>query len=452
MIDYGQVYILCLELCDFNPNKKQCNAIKLLINSYKQFINRNVNFNKKIKNMDKKEFYVASRVLDDYLRMTNRYNPINNKQLLKELIGIKDDTSLAPPNVIEESLEEKSIKRNEFDLNSFLQQTDIRSLTNKINPDALEGRAYFILDSRFAEFSNNNTKLTWQTSNTLIDQQNSTNYIRRIRDIHELRILSFVVQQFESPLKRAHIFIEEFLPQAFITNDAGKFHTVALLNDLSNPIPIENRSSIIPPWGFTPDQQFHNKYELLSGFRFNEGKYKFALPITTVPRTLSIQVRNPIDLVPFIKDQIQNVQLDPTSIYGPGANPPPLFGIDPPRDDPYFGSFILNLPEPHYINSDYIYSLNISNFSTDDPTDSDFTAWINTNEFTSIKITGPQQLTIFPRRVLPPGRSPSYVEFVNSAFIAENRPQGVPNPFTITLKTFRTIIQLELKYKIPSNG
>jgi hypothetical protein len=131
---------------------------------------------------------------------------------------------------------------------------------------------------------------------------------------------------------------------------------MGLLNDLSNPIPVEVRNS--KKVSLTPDVNIYRKYELLAGYKFNEGFYHFNKPITKID-TLTISISDPFELITIPKYEFFNVQLTNVTTT----------------------TFDLIFTEPHYYDNYDIFSLFIDDFTTSDTvTDSNFITWVNQQE------------------------------------------------------------------------
>jgi hypothetical protein len=319
--------------------------------------------------------------------------------------------------------------KDQYNLAGGFGKNDLLALTRAINPESTYKKAYLTLDSNAAEFLENNTKMRWDYLPVLAETSTSTNSRNNIKNITEIRIYSMVVNKFNSPMQRATILIDEFSSQSFIAQNGRRFHTIGLLNDLEMPAEIRTRSTVHLATGWAPDATIYDKYELLSGFRFNEGVYKFAKPITTFD-SITLSVGDPFDKIAFRKHNINNCELSSMN----------YTAVAP------FGSMVIDCKEDHYITiGDQIYTLKISGFTTDQPiVDAILIEYVNTMEFTTGTATTAQIITMIPQQVRPPGGSPITVQFSNLAF--PNTFVGNPSQFTITFDGYRIITNIEFTY------
>jgi hypothetical protein len=277
------------------------------------------------------------------------------------------------------------------------------------------------LDSRYARFNQECTRLSWEFTNNLNVVNNSTNVVGPVRDITWIRMHSIVVRKFESIPKRATILIEELAAQAFIMPSGRRFHFVALLNDLQNPINFGNRNAQVTGYA-VPDFTIFDKYELIAGYKFNEGYYRFNKPITTL-NEITISIGNPDTLVVLPKYEFTNVTIIDVQ----------LTYID------------IELNENHYYispNSSYSfahgtwYSVFVDGFNS---SSNSLNTFVNTIEFTTVSILSPTQIrlsyTANPAGFhLPP--------LINTYF-------PPPPPWTaraIRFNSYRIIMNFELEY------
>jgi len=336
-------------------------------------------------------------------------------------------------------LSSKHSSTRPYNLTNFVGLTSLLQFARAMNPSSIYKKAYVTLDSKYARFLERNTKLQWDYLDVLTESDTSTNTVSKIRDVVRIQIFSTVITKFSSPLMRGTTLIEEFRSQAFIAPNGRRFHTMGLLNDLENPIPIEIRSTFGADIGFTPDVTTYDKYELLSGFRFNEGMYYFNQPITTF-NSLTLSFGNPFDLINIRKHVIQRCKFESIN-YNSLATWP---------DDDYFGNFDVDLQQEHFYTGE-IYSIKISGFTTSDPiTDALFIEYVNNMEFTYTKVLDSTRMRIYPRRVRPPGTHPVTVEYIG--FGLPNAPTGNPSEFTMTFTGFRIITNIEFLYIDPNFG
>lgn len=320
-------------------------------------------------------------------------------------------------------------------IKSILKYPSLEKFAYAFNPALQYKKAYITLDSKYARFLDDNTKLQWDYSDMLTESAFSTNSVNTIKNVVKVHIYSAVLTpQFTSPMKRGTILIEEFKSQSFIAQNGRRFHMMGLLNDLALPLSIANRSAIPQSYGYTPDISLVDKYEILAGFRFNEGMYYFNKPFTNF-NTLTLSFGNPFDLINIRKHVINNCSFE-------SINMLPLDG-DPLVDD-YYGNFDIECGENHYVPGT-IHSLKISGFTTDDPvTDADWITYINNNEFTLIDRLDDTRLRIYPTSVNPPGVHPKRIG--RGSTTMGNAPSGTPSTFTITFDTVRTIVNIEFTY------
>jgi len=124
------------------------------------------------------------------------------------------------------------VKNKNLNLTSFMGLDTFDRFISEINPLAKRKRAYMCLDSRYARFNQECTRLTWEFTNNLNVVNNSTNVVGPVRDITWIRMHSMVVRKFNSVPQRATILIEELSAQSFIMPSGRRFHFVGLLNDL----------------------------------------------------------------------------------------------------------------------------------------------------------------------------------------------------------------------------
>ena len=318
------------------------------------------------------------------------------------------------------------------DLVNFLGLDTFDKFISVINPVAKKNRAYMCLDSRYARFNPQCTKLTWDFTNNLNVVNHSTNVSGVVRDITSIRMRSMVVRSFASTPQRATIFIEELAAQSFSMPSGRKFHFVGLLNDLQNPVNVGLRNAVGLPI-FFPDPQIWEKYELLAGYKFNDGYYRFNKPITTL-NDITISIGNPDTLVVIPKYEFKNVLVTNAT--------DSLIDLD--FEEPH--NYIANSPYPDqwtYLNG--YYSVFIDEFLTGDPTYVDYENYINSHEFTSITITGANTIQIRFYDI-PYGIN----DFYTTPPVLNVQPGPIPpGPWPrvrVRWNTFRTIMNFELEY------
>jgi hypothetical protein len=336
---------------------------------------------------------------------------------------------------------------NKTSINSVISIDQATALSLIFNPSTRHKKTYLALDSRYATFLDNNTRLQWIVSNTPNLQDGTANYIGAIRNIIEMRIHSFIVPHFTSPVNRGFLLVEEFAGQSFISPAGMNFHYVGLLNDLLNPIPLDRRAIATAAIGFTPDYFTQGKTEVLSGYRFNEGTYRFYHPITLVD-SLTLRFHDGINAIPLPKFRTDSVLI--TDFY--------LRDLDFFPSDDYYGRIVLKFPTPHHLqptqyrpnDTPHFYSLRFIGFNTTDPiSDAAIIEFMNNNEFTHINRLSDDELIIRPRWVNPfNGPHPYYIEagaaYINPGF--SYLLVGDLLPVSIEMNSFRTFFNIELTY------
>lgn len=239
---------------------------------------------------------------------------------------------------------------------SVLQVTNLNKLLRSIKPADYIKKAYVCLDSRYAVFLDRNRRLQWTCVNFVSEFNNATSVINDIKNVVSVRMLSMCVRSFTSPAGRSGIAIDELNAQSIVMPNGRRFHFMGLLNDLTNPVALTVRNS--KKGAATPDVNVYRKYELLAGYKFNEGFYHFNKPITKID-TLTISISDPFELITIPKYEFFRVQL---------ANVTAT-------------TFDLIFDEPHYYDTFDIFSLFIDEFTTSDTvTDENFINWVNQQE------------------------------------------------------------------------
>lgn len=311
-----------------------------------------------------------------------------------------------------------------------------------------EKKMYVSLDSRYAEFLNGRREMKWNLEPSLIavnqpdDDKNNLAFVNtKPKDITYIRMYSFVVRQFFQTSERASILIHEFDSQS-MSMDNRKFHFIARLNDLKYPINIFDRNALNNSFALV-DYTLHQRYELLSGYRYNEGFYRFDKPFAVLPSTLTISVGDPINQIRFYRHLFRGCTATFGTFTGLGM------------------MMTITLPENHdmwtnYFNPDWnaIRSIFIDNFTTTNPVaDATLIAWINGREHTVIRtdttISNNQMEVMLEVsgvpgdyvRVIGP---PDYPNVPNIATLVA--PVGVPSSFDVRINGERIIITLEMGF------
>lgn len=305
------------------------------------------------------------------------------------------------------------------------------------------------LDSRYAEFLDTRHEMRWNIENALITINETKNrdlnnafVTSTPKDITYIRMYSFVVRQFTQVMDRVSVLIHEFDSQCMTMNER-KFHFIALPNDLKYPLNIFNRNSATSGLALV-DHTLHKRYELLSGYRFNEGFYRFDKSFSVLPSTLTVSVGDPINKIKFQRHYFKNCTA--------------TFSVFPSG----WLVMAIILPENHdmwtnYFNPQWnaIRSIFIDNFTTSNPvTDATLISWINSREHTLIHtdtVTPNNQMEVMLEIPAPPG---DYSSVVGIPYTYPNIPQatvlsapvGVPSTFDVRINGERIIITLEMGF------
>jgi hypothetical protein len=195
---------------------------------------------------------------------------------------------------------------------------------------------------------------------------------------------------------------------------------MGLLKNLQQPISYNDRSA--PPAGSLQIPEFttHDKYEIVADHRFNDGKYRFALPIRVL-NNITISIGNPDQLVVIPKYEFTNVDVvDVTSLW-----------ID------------LELNENHYYTQQW-YSVFIDGFLSVSDT---FDAWVNNREFTDVLITGPTTIRLYYNDV-PAGYHATDISHTGTfAFRGDFPIFDSWELRAVRFNSYRVIFNLELEYQ-----
>ncbi len=312
-----------------------------------------------------------------------------------------------------------------------------------------EKKLYVSLDSRYAEFLNDRHDLRWQLEPSLfaIDKSEANyepkaNVNTRPRNITFIRMYSFVVRQFTSTMQRATVLIDEFKAQSMLMG-TRYFHFVTLLNDLAYPINIFNRGASASYYGLI-DHTLMNRYELLSGYRFNEGFYRFDKPFAVLPPTLTISVGDPMDKIKFYRHLFRGC----TAVFGTYATLGMMMTITLPENH----DMDVGVGDEPLFNR--VRSVFIDGFTTDNPVaDAELIAWINGREHTVIRSGAPPTNIIqVMLEVEGPPDEYSYIYVpethpdVTPTVITLTPPVGTPSSFDVRINGERIIITLEMGF------
>ena len=329
--------------------------------------------------------------------------------------------------------EEEKIEK--ADISSILDTTSIEELIDKINPANNQKKTYLCLDSKYASFIGK--KLQWKVVDTVYEAENSVNMIELPQKIKAMRMYSYVFK-YHSPdtntytkpssKNRFQCLVDEFRSQSFIQPDNGRFHFVGFLNDLQKPIIPQRRNASSAGLYFTDDDTFSRSWEILMGYRFDEGIYNFNKPVE-LSDTITLRFFDPYTefQMPRHKILVDLVSLDYSS---PGS-------ITVRARDPH--------GLPYGVSSDQkINSLTISDFTTSNTVaDADIITDMNTNEFTTVLVASETDFTILPNQISPPGIR-NYEIFRQAP--ATTALVGTAQPFYVYLTCYRIIFNMELTH------
>lgn len=317
--------------------------------------------------------------------------------------------------------EESKANTNHKSLNSIANINNIDKLIRIMNPKAYKKVAYVCLDSRYAEFLDNNTRLRFAYTNFISEFNNATSVIGNVKNIISVRMLSMTIRSFSSVADRAGIAIDEFNAQAIVLPNGRRFHFMGLLNDLSFPVPLTARNAKQVP--IIPDVSIYRKYELLAGYKFNEGFYHFNKPITSI-NTLTVSISDPFSLVTIPKYEFMNVQV---------AN------VTATTVDLIFDG-------PHYYNDSDIFSMFIDEFTTTDPvSDAVLINWLNTQEHLLANVIDANTLQVDYHAANKAGQvaTPIFAKVMPVMVIP---PIGSPSTCRVRINSQRVIMNFEFHY------
>lgn len=319
----------------------------------------------------------------------------------------------------------------DMNISKFLGMGSLEELKVSITPKANKKLAYVCLDSRYARFSPDCKHLQWDVYNAISEYGNSTNVIHNLRNITRVRCASIVTRKFASPMARASVLIEELSAQSFVFPNGKRFHFLALLNDLQLPMDLGSRNEQNGPMFSIADFTIYDKYELLMGYRFNEGIYNFNIPVNIL-NTITVAIGDPVDLLVIPKYEYFNATITLTS--------------------PFYQDFTVTLNEPHNLNGNSLiglpgtpYSIFLDGLVSDFPNsalDTFFVNNVNGKEWAAVLVTGPNTLLVNMVEY-PPG---FYVGVPNN-FMGFSPQQTVFENVRVRINSFRVIINLEIEYE-----
>ena len=338
-------------------------------------------------------------------------------QVIKQNIVAEDDT---PVNVIQIANIAKKyyelINTNKYSICSFLGETSFTQ----------PNRAYLCLDSRYAIFNNERTKLSWCISESLNNYNNTASLLGGVRNINWIRLQSVVVRKFSSVPQRSTILIEELASQSFIMPGGRKFHFVGLLNDIQNPVPISGRnesSSFLPP-----DVIIFDKYELLSGYKFNEGYYRFNTPISML-NNITISIGNPDQLVVIPKYEYLTCNIVALTTESITIELNDLHNLTAPNDSINVGTW---------------YSVFVDGLNTGNTANADYETYVNTHEHTSITLATSSRLLIEFKDLAAGDGLYGFAPMNTQTYTTV--PLSQISTVRVRINSYRVIINMEMEY------
>lgn len=232
---------------------------------------------------------------------------MSREQLLRQIKAALVEKNISPDSIVKKSRDKKIALASR--IIRLLGIDSIEKLRFELNPPITYKKTYIILDTRNARFLDNNTKIQWTLSNSIVEFDNSTNIKNQILNIREIRIRSFYTSKiYLSTALRATMYIEEFGNDAILGQDGNKYHFLFLINattfddtDVENYYRRSRISYLIPIIETDPDQPFpfevtEIQSELIAGYRFNEGRYRFNKPVN-LTSTITISMTNPFSKI-----------------------------------------------------------------------------------------------------------------------------------------------------------
>ena len=292
-------------------------------------------------------------------------------------------------------------------------------------------RAYLTLDSRYATFNQACTKLTWSISETILDTDNLANLLGGVRNITGIRLQNFVITDVSSVQLRATVLIEELSAQSFILPGGRKFHFLSSVDELYHSIEYSLTGN---QWSgmIVPDFTIFNKYELNLTHKFNDGYYRFNIPITML-NNITISIGSPETLVVIPKYEYKNV---------------PVIAMTT-------NSITLDIGEVHNFQSHnpmdayavvFWYSIFIDGLNTDELANANYENYVNTHEHTASSFPSPSQVTVyfidFPAGYYSMSPPPSF----NTQSLT-TVPLSQVSTVRVRFNSYRVIINMELEYE-----
>ena len=328
-------------------------------------------------------------------------------------------------------------------ITQFLDCKTLDEFTNSVNRKQQTRTAYLCLDSKYARFLNNNTKMQFDLMETLTEGPNSVNTRSNIRNITSIRLLSFTLPQFTSVAKRGSILIEELSTQAFIIPNR-KFHFMSDLVNLSTGsgnVQVLQLNGGIYVLACIYDFTLMNKYEMLIDHRLNDGYYYFNKPIVLLD-SITISVADPF--LPITLPQFQYIEIPISFTTGVMTltfpNIPQLPGF-PPYDP-------TGVIDPTII---FTTSIFISSFTTDQPdADAIWISTINKYEFTNLTVISGNSLTVQTGQSCKAGNYNSPIDAILVRLPTYGLPPPIGNPSLVTVQfnSNRILMNIEIEYLI----
>lgn len=312
---------------------------------------------------------------------------------------------------------------------SFMGMNTLDKFATMINPDVKRKKAYMCLDSRYATFNSACTRLTWSFVNNVNTVNNSTNVVGPVKNITWIRMHSMVVRKFDSIPRRATILVEELSAQAFIMPSGRRFHFVGLLNDMQYPVPLPQRNTSAIPSAV--DFQIVDKYELLAGYKFNDGFYRFNKPITELDN-VTISIGNPDTLVVIPKYEFLGVTV--TSITATELT----------LEFPEPHNYTWNVPDTESVyTSKSAFSIFIDDLVIDDPAWNDVQTFINSLEFTRITVFTDTTITLTYEDY---SAGTNFLAIVPVTLTIPGGPTPAWSKVRVRMNSYRVIMNFEMEY------
>jgi hypothetical protein len=161
---------------------------------------------------------------------------------------------------------------------------NIADIVKKVNePVSSVNKAYFILDTRYRELSNDGTRFfKWGHINSLVRSQGTFNSVGNIRDIITVKLMPYRIPAVASavtPYGRVSTFIKELCPQSYIAHEDARFHFIG------------NTEALPDNW------------LLVDSHDFNNGEFNFNKPITHLD-SITLSLGSPLEPIIFDKDRL----------------------------------------------------------------------------------------------------------------------------------------------------